>query len=220
MAEFEFNNPSGSSYFFIETITTSSFYTGNTPKYMEGIWDTNLPNVYSSVLIDLNLVTSSYDLAGSGSVSINGIEFIFTGSGGIDDDYHYYLDVTSWTPPIIIDSFSNELNYKFNQVQTNPPGLLIEINVSSIDNVTGLMGFTYSGNDQTHGNTIPYSVNGIGGLFSGGSNYNFGLVTSSYMAGVVVQPGYSYFEFIPNITIPVDTIEFRGTGEYTVTIIP
>jgi hypothetical protein len=218
MAEFEFNNPSGSAYFVIETITTSSFYTGNTPKYMDGIWGTNLPNVYSSVLIDLNLVTSSYDLAGSGSVSINGIEFIFTGSGGIDDDYHYYLDVTSWAPPIIIDSFSNELNYKFNQAQTNPPGLLIEINVSSIDNVTGLMGFTYSGNDQTYGNTIPYLVNGVGGTFSGGLNYNFGLVTSSFMAGVVVQPGYSYFEFTPNITIPVGTIQFRGTGEYTVTI--
>ena len=78
--------------------------------------------------------------------------------------------------------------------------------------------YEYSEDNQAYGNTIPYSVNGVGGTFSGGLNYNFGLVTSSFMAGVVVQPGYSIFDFGPNITIPVGAIEFRGTGEYTVII--
>ena len=218
MALFEFNNPSGSAYFFIETITTSSLYPEGTPKYMEGDWSVNGIKTYASFTTDLNLVSSSYALAGSGSVSINGINFIFTGSGGVDDDYNYYLDVTSWTPPIIIDSFVVELGTKFSAVQTNPPFLLVEIANYVYDPPLGLIGFSYIGNDQTYGNTIPYSVNGVGGTFSGGSNYSFGLVTSSFIAGVVVQPGYSTFDFTPNITIPIDTIQYRGTGEYTVTI--
>jgi hypothetical protein len=218
MATFEFDNPSGSAYFVIETITTSSFYPEGTPKYMEGSWDVNGVNITANVLIDLNLVSSSYALAGSGSVSLNGIEFIFTGSGGIDDNYHYYLDVTSWTPPVIIDSFVIELGNKFSSAQTNPPGLLVEIGNDIYEPQLGLIGYYYLGIDQTYGNTIPYSINGVYGTFSGGSNFNFGLVTSSFIAGVVVQPGYSYFDFTPNITIPVDAIEYRGTGEYTVTI--
>ena len=219
MAAFEFNNPSGSAYFVIETITTSSLYPEGTPKYMEGVWDVNqIATNAASAVMDLNLVSSSYALAGSGSISLNGINFIFTGSGGVDDDYNYYLDVTSWTPPVIIDSFVIELGTKFSSVQTNPPFLLVEIGINVYDPPAGLVSFYYVGADQTYGNTIPYSVNGVGGIFSGGSNYNFGLVTSSFIAGVVVQPGYSYFEFEPNITIPVGAIEFRGTGEYTVTI--
>jgi hypothetical protein len=221
MATFEFNNPSeGSAYFFLETITTSSFYPEGTPKYMEGTWDVNEVKSNARVTLDMNLPSASYDLNGSGSISLNGIEFIFTGSGGVDDDYNYYLDVTSWTPPVTIDSFVIELGTKFSLVQTNPPFLLVEILNDVYDPPTGAIGFAYGGTDQTYGNTIPYSINEIGGIFSGGSNYNFGLVTSSFIAGVVVQPGYSTFNFKPNITIPVNTIEFRGTGIYTVTITP
>jgi hypothetical protein len=220
MATFTFNNPSGSAYFVIETITTSSFYPEGTPKYMEGTWDVNKVNTYANVLMDLNPVSSSYDLNGSGSISLNGIEFIFTSSGGVDDDYNYYLDITSWTPPVTIDSFVIELGNKFSSVQTNPPFLLVEISNDNSNPPTGLISFSYVGSDQTYGNTIPYSINGIGGVFSGGSNFNNGLVTSSFIAGVVVPPGYSTFEFKPNITIPVNTIELRGTGMYTVTITP
>jgi hypothetical protein len=119
---------------------------------------------------------------------------------------------------VTIDSFVIELGAKFSLAQTNPPFLLVEISNDVYDPPTGAMGFVYGGTDQTYGNTIPYSINGVFSTFSGGSNYNFGLVTSSFMAGVVVQPGYSYFDFTPNITIPVGAIEFRGTGEYTVTI--
>ena len=48
---FTFTNPSGSSYFTIETITTSSIYTSNSPRNCEGTY-----NVSSS----MGLVTSSY----------------------------------------------------------------------------------------------------------------------------------------------------------------
>jgi hypothetical protein len=51
LTTFIFNNPSGSSYFVIETITTSSVYTSNSPKNCEGTY-----NVPSS----MGLVTSSY----------------------------------------------------------------------------------------------------------------------------------------------------------------
>jgi hypothetical protein len=221
MASFEFDNPSeGSAYFFLETITTSSLYPVGTPKYMEGTWDVNGVKSNARITLDMNTPSASYVLVGSGSISLNGIEFIFTGSGGVDDDYNYYLDVTSWTPPVTIDSFVIELGAKFSSVQTNPPGLLVEISNDVYDPPTGAIGFAYAGTDQTYGNTIPYSINGVFGTFSGGSNYNFGLVTSSFIAGVVVQPGYSTFNFTPNITIPVNTVEFRGTGMYTVTITP
>ena len=48
MATFEFQNPSGSAYFVIETITTSSTYPVGTPKYMEGTWDVNGVISYAS----------------------------------------------------------------------------------------------------------------------------------------------------------------------------
>jgi hypothetical protein len=48
---FTFTNPSGSSYFTIETITTSSVYTSNSPRNCEGTY---------SVSSSMGLVTSSY----------------------------------------------------------------------------------------------------------------------------------------------------------------
>ena len=51
LTTFIFNNPSGSSYFTIETITTSSVYTSNSPKNCEGKYQ---------VVESMGLVTSSY----------------------------------------------------------------------------------------------------------------------------------------------------------------
>jgi len=216
MAEFEFNNPSGSSYFFIETITTSSFYTGETPKYMEGDWQVNGIKSYASVTIDMTIPSASYALNGSGSFSINTINFVFTGSVQTNTNDTIYLDVSSFAATDPTDFATEAQNiYYSSQNLLQYSTYLSEIDAPQTDS---LITFNYLGANQTYGNTIPYLINGVGGLFSGGSNYNFGLVTSSFIAGVVVQPGYSEFSFTPNITIPVDTIQFRGTGEYTVTI--
>ena len=218
MATFEFNNPSGSAYFVIETITTSSFYTGNTPKYMEGIWDVDGVISYASAFADMTLVSESYALNGSGSISVNTINFIFTGSAQTNTNDTIHLDVTAFVYTTLT-GFATEFDNTYSTYNGTPP---YDTFLAVIGTDTGTyfpeIQFKYGGNDQAYGNTIPYAVNGVGGTFSGGSNYNFGLVTSSFIAGVVVQPGYSTFDFGPNITIPVGAIEFRGTGEYTVTI--
>jgi hypothetical protein len=219
MASFEFDNPSeGSAYFFLETITTSSFYTGETPKYMEGEWSVNGIESEANVILDMTIPSASYALNGSSSFSINTINFVFTGSAQINTNDTIYLDVSSFvtTDPIGFTSETQTLYYTY---YATPPydTYLSEIEAGQTDS---FLIFEYIGKNQDYGNTIPYSIEGIPGTFSGGEYYNFGLVTSSFIAGVVVQPGYSTFEFTPNITIPVGAIEFRGTGMYTVTITP
>jgi hypothetical protein len=163
-------------------------------------------------------LADSYALNGSGSFSLNTINFVFTGSAQTNTNDTIYLDVSSFvdTTPT---GFATETANIYSANYYNPPYdvYLLEIN-SNNSGTDSLITFDYAGNNQIYGNTIPYSINGVPGTFSGGSNFNFGLVTSSFIAGVVVQPGYSYFDFTPNITIPIDTIQYRGTGEYTVTI--
>ena len=46
----------------------------------------------------------------------------------------------------------------------------------------------------------------------------WGLVTSSYIASVVVPPGISEFFFSPAITVIGTTYRLRGTGAYSLTI--
>jgi hypothetical protein len=43
----------------------------------------------------------------------------------------------------------------------------------------------------------------------------WGLVTSSYIASVVVPPGISGFDFIPDSTVTGTTYRLRGTGMYS-----
>jgi hypothetical protein len=46
----------------------------------------------------------------------------------------------------------------------------------------------------------------------------WGLITSSYIASVVVPPGYSSFNFYPTITVTGTTYRLRGTGGYSLFI--
>jgi len=218
MATFQFDNPSSSAYFVIETITTSSIYPEGTPKYMEGTWAVNSAKSSATAFANMTLVSESYALNGSGSISINTINFVYTGSAQTNTNDTIYLDVSTFVDTTLT-GFATEFGNTYYTYNTTPPydTFLVEISIDP-STYSPEIYYAYVGNDQAYGNTIPYAVNGVGGTFSGGSNYNFGLVTSSFIAGVVVAPGYSIFDFIPNITIPVGAIEFRGTGEYTVTI--
>lgn len=217
MASFEFQNPSsGSAYFFLETVTTTSYYDEITPKYMEGTWDDSLIASYASVKIDMETPSASYALNGSGSISINGINFIYTGASAINDATNIYMDVNTfiYTTP---SGFRDEAYYAFAASASLPP---YDISLNYInaagDNISFLL-FTYTLDNQSIGNTIPYAIDGIPGTFSGGRNYSFGLVTSSFIAGTVIAPNYSQLAFYPNITIPSNTVYLRGTGEYIMT---
>ena len=49
---------------------------------------------------------------------------------------------------------------------------------------------------------------------------SMGLVTSSYIASVVVQPGVSSFKFTPELaTVLGSDYRLRGTGMYSLTIV-
>jgi len=72
--------------------------------------------------------------------------------------------------------------------------------------------------------TIPTSS----GFYEASSPKNFsgsfivsasmGLVTSSYIASIVVQPGTQVFKFTPAITVTGTTYRLRGTGGYSLEI--
>jgi len=72
--------------------------------------------------------------------------------------------------------------------------------------------------------TIPSSS----GFYEANSPKNFsgsyvvsesmGLVTSSYIASIVVQPGTQVFKFTPAITVTGTTYYLRGTGAYSLAI--
>jgi len=47
---------------------------------------------------------------------------------------------------------------------------------------------------------------------------SMGLVTSSYIASIVVQPGTSQFTFTPDVAVTGTTYRLRGTGMYSLVI--
>jgi len=47
---------------------------------------------------------------------------------------------------------------------------------------------------------------------------SMGFVTSSYIAGAVIQNNSSSITFTPSNAIPIGGVKFRGTGEYTLII--
>ena len=74
--------------------------------------------------------------------------------------------------------------------------------------------------------TIPSSS----GFYEASSPKNFsgsyvvsesmGLVTSSYIASIVVQPGTQVFKFTPAMKVTGTTYRLRGTGAYSLVITP
>ena len=95
------------------------------------------------------------------------------------------------------------------------------------ENLSGLKTFTFtnpSGSSYFTMETIPTTSS----FYNNTSPTNFrgsyvtsasmGLVTSSYIASVVVQPGTSTFTFTPANAVTGTTYYLRGTGMYSLTI--
>jgi hypothetical protein len=96
------------------------------------------------------------------------------------------------------------------------------------ENLSGLKTFTFTNPSASSYFVMETNSNNIG-FFDSSSLTNFrgtyitsqsmGLVTSSYVMGVVVQPGVSSFEFTPNYSIVSGSnYRLRGTGMYSLVI--
>jgi hypothetical protein len=95
------------------------------------------------------------------------------------------------------------------------------------ENLSGTKTFTFtnpSGSSYFTIETIPTST----GVYNASSPKNcigtyttsasMGLVTSSYISSIVVQPGISSFTFVPSSPVTGTTYRLRGTGMYSLVI--
>jgi hypothetical protein len=99
---------------------------------------------------------------------------------------------------------------------------------SAGENLSGLKTFTFNNPSassyfvmETNPNSVGFYDSSSLANFSGSyvTSQSMGLVTSSYVIGVVVQPGVSSFEFTPNLaTVSGSNYRLRGTGMYSLVI--
>jgi hypothetical protein len=95
------------------------------------------------------------------------------------------------------------------------------------ENLSGVKTFTFTNPSSSAYFTMETTRN-TQGFYDSTSPTNFkgtynvsesmNLVTSSYIASVVVQPGVSTFTFTPSSSITGTTYYLRGTGMYSLTI--
>jgi len=95
------------------------------------------------------------------------------------------------------------------------------------ENLSGLKTFTFTNPSASSYFTME-TIRNNNGFYDSGSSKNFigtysvsesmNLVTSSYIASVVVQPGTSSFKFTPSSAITGTNYYLRGTGMYSLTI--
>lgn len=76
--------------------------------------------------------------------------------------------------------------------------------------------FTLETNRTSSGYYDSNSPTNAVGVYS--TSASMGLVTSSYIASIVVQPGVSTFTYNSTVDVAVSSSKFRGTGEYSLTI--
>jgi hypothetical protein len=188
MATFQFNNPSASSYFVIQTVTTSSDYPVGTPKYMEGTWFVDYVETYAGTTIDYTNSYLNYINYGSSSFSINSINFVFTSSvlpPNTNDTI--YIDVASYG--IGPTAFQLGAIAEYSNYYSTPPYDAFLIEIVPVTVGFDSINFFYVGNNQTYGNTIPYSVDGVPGIFSGGSKN----IVSYLFLPVVMQSSFNFY---------------------------
>jgi hypothetical protein len=95
------------------------------------------------------------------------------------------------------------------------------------ENLSGVKTFTFTNPSSSAYFTMETTRNTQGFYDSTSPTYfkgtynlseSMNLVTSSYIASVVVQPGVSTFTFTPSSPITGTTYYLRGTGMYSLTI--
>lgn len=95
------------------------------------------------------------------------------------------------------------------------------------ENLAGTKTFTFTNPSASSYFTME-TVRNNQGFYDSSSPTNFigtysvsesmGLVTSSYIASIVVQPGVSSFTFAPSSAVTGTTYYLRGTGMYSLVI--
>ena len=95
------------------------------------------------------------------------------------------------------------------------------------ENLSGLKTFTFT-NPSGSSYFVLETIRNTQGFYNGTSPTNasgsyvisasMGLVTSSYISSIVVQPGISSFKFTPANTVTGTTYYLRGTGMYSLII--
>jgi hypothetical protein len=96
------------------------------------------------------------------------------------------------------------------------------------ENLAGTKTFTFTNPSASSYFTME-TVRNEQGFYDSTSPTNFigtysvsesmGLVTSSYIASIVVQPGVSSFTFSPSSAVTGTTYRLRGTGMYSLVIV-
>jgi hypothetical protein len=96
------------------------------------------------------------------------------------------------------------------------------------ENISSLKTFNFTNPSSGSAYFIMETIPTQGGFFNSSSPTNFigsyqvtasmGLVTSSYIAAVVVPPRASSFTFTPTSPITGTTYRLKGTGMYSLTI--
>jgi hypothetical protein len=94
------------------------------------------------------------------------------------------------------------------------------------ENLSGTKTFTFT-NPSASSYLVMETIS-IAGLYNETSPTNFvgtysvsesmGLVTSSYVAAIAVQPGVSSFTFTPDSAVTGTTYRLKGTGMYSLVI--
>tara|TARA_B100000900_G_C20424205_1_gene652223 strand:+ start:516 stop:866 length:351 start_codon:yes stop_codon:yes gene_type:complete len=112
----------------------------------------------------------------------------------------------------------------YSREQLNGKGVPIELIENNVtftftSTNTGSSYFTMETVKNTNGFYDSSTPNNAGGTYSSFSQIDENtLITSSYIASVVIPPGNSFFDFDPGDTVEVSSSMLRATGEVSLTI--
>jgi hypothetical protein len=130
-------------------------------------------------------------------------------SGTVTFEFYNTLTASLSTPYLWDTTPENWNDYLLNWESDN--------SITTTQSINGVSSyFTLETNRNTNGYYDSTSLLNFEGTYNVPSYMN--LVTSSYIAAVVIPPGYSSFTFTPNSPISGSTYSLRGTGMYSLVI--